>query len=129
MNLTGQPVYAKHRKRKPRDRQPTASLPETFAELQQLARQKGTDKQYRHWISHQPSCVSGRFSEWVDGVGRCEAAHVRRTWLGSGTGKKGDYCCIPLTRSEHAAQHQHGEHDKEWYEVQAAKYLRRWLAS
>jgi hypothetical protein len=45
-------------------------------ELLVLARLRGTDKQYRRWISHQPSCISGHFSGWVDGVGRCEAAHV-----------------------------------------------------
>lgn len=95
------------------------------------ARAKGTDKQYRRWISHQTSCVSGRFSEWVDGVGRCEAAHVRRAGR-SGTGFKAEYSCVPLTRTEHAAQHQHGESalaTKDWWDAQVVKYLRLWLAS
>lgn len=99
-------------------------------ELSTLARRKGTDKQFRRWVSFQPSCISNRYSEWVDGIGRCEAAHVRRTWMGSGTGKKGEFCCVPLTREEHQNQHQYGEDyyaPKEWWERQAMKYLRLWL--
>ena len=132
MNLTGQTVYVKGQKRKTRNRVSASPLPAAYAELLDLARKKGSDKQFRLWISHQPSCVSGLFSEWMDGVGRCEAAHVRRTWLGSGTGKKGDYSAVPLTRQEHADQHQHGESsvaDKEWFEAQAKKYLIAWLSS
>ena len=96
-----------------------------------LARKKGTDKQYRRWISHQPSCVSGMFSEWVDGIGRTEAAHVRRAGQ-SGTGYKAEYSCVPLTRQEHADQHQHGESyfgGKEFFDAQRLKYLIRWIAS
>lgn len=104
----------------------------SFNELHLLAREKGTDQAFRRWVSFQPSCISGQYSEWVDGFGRCEAAHVRRTWMGSGTGKKGDFCCVPLTRAEHNAQHQHGETHfapKEWWENQALKYLKLWLVS
>ena len=100
-------------------------------ELLERARARGTDKQYRYWISHQPSCISGQFSEWVDGVGRCEAAHVRRAGR-SGTGFKAEYSCVPLTRREHAAQHQHGETalaSKEWWDRMVVKYLEVWIAS
>ncbi len=100
-------------------------------DLLAAAQAKGTDKAYRRWISFQPSCISGRFSEWVDGVGRCEAAHVRRAGK-SGIGFKAEYSCVPLTRSEHAAQHQHGETalaSKDWWDDQVVKHLKRWIES
>ena len=101
------------------------------AELLAQARRKGTDKQFREWIQRQPSAISGRFSEYVDGEGRCLAAHVRRAAT-SGTGYKAPYSCIPLTRAEHDLQHQQGEsalRPKAWWDQQAEQYLRRWLAS
>ena len=131
MNLTGQPVYSKQKNRRSRVRTPKSIPTGSIVELHALARKKGTDKQFRHWISHQPSCISGRFSEWVDGTGRCEAAHVRRAGR-SGTGYKAEYSCVPLTRQEHARQHQHGESDlapKEWWDAQMLKYLRMWISS
>lgn len=68
----------------------------------------GTDQQFRHWIQRQPSAVSGNYSEWVDGEGRCIAAHVRRS-SDTGLNHKPPYSCIPLTDTEHREQHQHGE--------------------
>jgi hypothetical protein len=46
---------------------------------------KKLDAGYRSWIQKQQSCVSGEFGEWVEGEGRCLAAHVRRSGS-SGTG-------------------------------------------
>jgi hypothetical protein len=99
--------------------------------LLELAAACGSDKSYRRWVSFQPSCISGHFSEWVDGIGRCEAAHVRRAGR-SGTGYKAPYSCVPLTRQEHSDQHQHGETylaPKEWWDAQVVKYLRLWIDS
>lgn len=98
------------------------------AEKEHPAYKYGTDKQYRAWIQRQPSCISGRFSEWVGGEGRCEAAHVRRAGE-SGTGFKAPYSCVPLTRKEHAEQHQYGEFDKDFFDKQAKKYLYLWINS
>ena len=88
----------------------------------------GTDKDYREWIQKQPSAISGEFSEYVNGEGRCEAAHVRRAGE-AGTGYKPPYSCIPLTHEEHAQQHQHGESvlaPSEWWEKARAKYIVAW---
>lgn len=90
----------------------------------------GTDEDYRAWIQHQPSCVSGDFSEWVHGEGRCIAAHVRRVAEGAGTGHKPPYSCVPLTDAEHQRQHQLGEGafgGPEWFDKQRAEYLKRWV--
>ena len=67
-----------------------------------------SDADFRKWIQKQPSCLSGGFSEYVDGDGRCLAAHVRRAGK-SGTAYKEEYACIPLFRAEHDLQHQQGE--------------------
>ena len=68
----------------------------------------GTDAEYRAFIQRLPSAISGRFSEFVDGEGRCEAAHVRRS-KDSGTAFKAPFATIPLTNDEHNHQHQHAE--------------------
>lgn len=68
----------------------------------------GTEKQYDAWVRNQPSCASGKFSMYVDGVGRCVAHHVRRA-SNSGTGIKGAYITIPLTDAEHSELHDRGE--------------------
>ncbi len=99
------------------------------ANLLQKAKTKGTDEEFRAWVRLWPSCLSGAYSEVVDGVGKCEAAHVRRAGS-SGIAYKGEYCCIPLTHDEHAMQHQKGESvfcAPEWYDNQAAKYLTMWI--
>lgn len=86
---------------------------------------KKGDETYRKWIQRQPSCLSGTYSEYVNGEGRCVAAHVRRA-SGSGTGFKGDFACVPLTQEEHLLQHQHGEESlkpKGWWDAQVEKYL------
>jgi len=110
-----------------------------------MTRKKTDDEAYREWIRRQPSCISGRFSEWVDGEGRCIAAHVRRAAT-SGTAFKASFSCVPLTNAEHLVQHQKGEaacldeffggvgsytaeRAKEWFDEQTAKYRERWEAS
>lgn len=108
-----------------------------------LRRQKPTDDAFRAWIQRQPSCLSGRFSESVDGECRNLACHVRRAGS-SGTGYKGLFSCVPMTDEEHKLQHHYGElsclfsckpdlgigtfHEaKVWFDQQAAKYREEWF--
>ncbi|OWK42044.1 hypothetical protein [Fimbriiglobus ruber] len=103
-----------------------------LSDLLDRARAKGTDKQFREFIQRQPSCISGRFSEFLEtGEGRCVAAHIRRAGE-SGTGFKGEYACVPMTQSEHLLQHQHGESyfgGKEFFDAQRVRYLGMWVDS
>jgi len=103
----------------------------------------GTDAEYHAWVQRQPSCISGEFSEYVDGEGRCIAAHVRRAGQ-AGTGYKPSYQQIPLTNEEHRIQHQHGEAElllaskiltlehaalenvREWYDMQVFRHRHIW---
>lgn len=88
----------------------------------------GTDDAYRAWVQKQPSAFSGGFSEYVDGEGRCIAAHVRRAGE-SGTGYKAPYACVPITNDEHQRQHKEGESalgGKEWFDKMRAKYVAEW---
>lgn len=99
--------------------------------LLELARKKGSDKKFREWVQRQPSALSGQFSEWVNGEGRCIAAHYR-TAANSGTASKPKYSCIPLTNDEHLRQHQIGQfafQPREWWEREIEKHLRRWIES
>lgn len=88
----------------------------------------GTDKQYRQWIQTQPSAYSGDYSEWVNGDGRCIAAHVRRAGE-AGTAYKPPYACIPLTDKEHQLQHQQGESALLGFNWDKARseYLIKWV--
>lgn len=97
----------------------------------------GEDRAFAAWVRRQPSCVSGCFSEWVEGEGRCEFAHVRRA-LHSGTGFKPLFSGVPLTHAEHMLQHTHGEayllaaygiitdDAAAWFDARAADYWERW---
>ena len=89
----------------------------------------GTDKQYREWIQRQPSAYNGLFGEYVNGEGRCIAAHVRRAGE-SGTGYKAPYACVPLTDAEHQLQHREGESaftgGADWFDKQRAEYVQKW---
>jgi len=92
--------------------------------------QLGSDKQYRQWIQTQKSVFSGDYSEWIQGEGRCIAAHVRRAGE-AGTSFKPVYSCIPLTDSEHQLQHQQGESallGLDW-ENEKHQYLVKWAKS
>lgn len=108
------------------------------------------DARFRVWIQRLPSCISGQFSEYVNGEGRNPACHVRRAAT-SGTGFKAPFSCVPLTHKEHTTQHTRGElaclmthlkekdylewfygtEDKEraakhWFDCQAEGYRIRW---
>jgi hypothetical protein len=113
------------------------------------------DKEYRAWVQTLPSCLSGKFSEWLSDLGewRNPACHVRRAAT-FGTGFRDvPFTSIPLTHEEHAYQHQYGElaclakytHDpqlkctllnaspveaeriaKEWFDSQVIKYREMW---
>lgn len=88
----------------------------------------GTDDAYRAWVQKQPSAFSGQFSEYVNGEGRCIAAHVRRAGE-SGTGYKAPYACIPITNEEHQRQHKEGESalgGKDWFDKARAKHVAEW---
>lgn len=88
----------------------------------------GSDAEYVAWIQRQPSCISGEFSEYVNGEGRCVAAHVRRAGK-SGTAFKESYATVPLTQAEHNDQHQSGESEfggKEFFDKKLAEYKAEW---
>lgn len=68
----------------------------------------GTDEQYLAWVRTQVSAHSVK-QDWIDGVGCCEAAHVRRVNLGAGTAIKPKFAAIPLTHDEHKQQTDAGE--------------------
>lgn len=69
-----------------------------------------TDKEFREWIQRQPSCISGKYSEWLGDIGewRNPACHVRRAST-FGTGFKADYSCVAMTHTEHDIQTRNGE--------------------
>lgn len=84
------------------------------------------------WIQRQPSCISGRFSEYVNGEGRCIACHVERVSRGSGKGIKSKKSLVPMDFKEHVLQHSKGEtalRPKEWFENKADEYYAMWEAS
>lgn len=90
----------------------------------------GTDKQFIAYIRSLPSCVSGGYSEYLHGEGRCIAAHVRRAGS-SGVGLKGSFSCVPLTDAEHRLQHQKGEsalRPKFWWDEQVDLHRQEWAA-
>jgi len=102
------------------------------------------DQDYLDWLSFQPSCINGAFSEYDgQGRGRCVACHVRRS-ANAGTGYKPLFRAVPLTKAQHDYQHQFGEKalleqqfgnfhtialGKEWFDNQAAIHLQRWKES
>ena len=131
-NLTGLPVYPQGKK--PKARKVRFST--------HPAAKYGTDKEYLEWVSHQPSCISGDFYHYKDGVGRNIACHVRRVSKGAGVGIKPLYSAVPMTNDQHHISHQHGEHgllnrtnhevwDKQsaarWFNEQARLHLERWI--
>jgi len=98
--------------------------------LIEKARIKGTDTEYLDWLRCWPSCLSGAYSEVVNGEGKCEAAHVRRVASGAGVAIKPEYSAVPLTHDEHNLQHQKGESaftSPEWFEREANRYLAMWI--
>ena len=100
-----------------------------FCRAPAVWRAAGTDAEFREWVQRQPSWLSGSFSEYVEGDGRCVAAHVRRVADGAGTGIKPEYACVPLTDAEHQRQHALGESalapESEW-EKARIQYVEDW---
>jgi len=90
----------------------------------------GTDAEYLDWVKHQPSALSGDFSEWHDdGEAYSIPAHVRRVENGSGTAIKPPYSAIPLTNEEHQRTHLHGDSaigSETWWEQNRVKYVSDW---
>ena len=89
----------------------------------------GTDEEFLEWVRSQKSAKSGKFSMFVEGVGTCVAAHVRRVDLGSGTGIKPEFSAIPLTNDEHQLAHQKGDSaigDDDWWRRKRIKYVEKW---
>lgn len=132
-------------------KEPSFLLPKVRKRPRTKATQNRIDDQaFRKWIRTQPSCLSGNFSEHVNGEGRCIAAHVRRAGQ-SGTAYKAMFSCVPMTDEEHRFQHQHGEaacltrygraamlsladpgisashFAAGWFDEQAAKYRDEWF--
>ena len=90
---------------------------------------RAKDKKFREWVSRQPSCISGGYSEWVNGEGRNIACHIRRVSRGAGTGIKPLFSCVPMTNEEHMNTHRFGEeyyHWPEWFDKKADEYLAMW---
>lgn len=99
-------------------------------DLFEEARKKGTDAEYQTWVRRWPSCLSGAYTEYVNGEGMNVYAHVRRVSSGAGMAEKPPYSGIPLTDAEHQMQHQRGEGvfaPPEWYDAQARNYLYMWI--
>lgn len=91
---------------------------------------KGSEMDYIQWLHRWPSCISGAYSEWHNGQGFCEAAHIRNVSAGSGTATKPEFWAVPLTSAEHRLTHQKGDSvfcPPEWWNEQAGIYLCRWL--
>lgn len=84
MNLTGLPPYQKNPQRKLKSRR--------------------KDQQFLDWIATQPSAISGRFNDYINGVGVSIACHVR-TAGNAGIGYKPLYSAIPMTHDEHMNEH------------------------
>lgn len=113
-------------------------------ELRAQAAAIGTDDDYRKWIQKQPSCLSGKYSEYPEhlGEGRNPACHVRRA-VNSGTAFKPEFSCIPMTHEEHADQTNKGEayclgrhthvypwaveKAKDYFDQMLSKYLSMWI--
>lgn len=100
---------------------------------------KESDKKYLEWLSYQPSCLDGAFNQYIDGVGRNIACHVRRA-SNAGTGYKPPFSAVPMTDEQHKLQSFMGEYTvlkkygfdlnpreaKEWFDNQAKIHLEKW---
>lgn len=106
MNLTGLPPYQKSTiKRKKSKRQ---------------------DQAFLDWLTTIPCCVCGKFSEWLNGIGKSIACHVRRS-NNSGVAYKPLYSAVPMCHTCHTKQHQQGESSLGVDFVELSKqYLAAW---
>lgn len=122
-NITNRPVYQKRQKIR--------------ARLRQIDQD---DEAYLAWLRSQPSCISGRFSEYVDGVGKSVCAHVRRA-RDAGTAYKPKLSAVPATQEEHLLQSVKGEAAclehylggkwtvegaKSWFDEQVQEHVKQW---
>jgi hypothetical protein len=111
MNLTRRPIYQKGLK---------SSRRRTPEEIE--------DAEYLEWVRRQASCISGQYSEYVNGEGRCIAAH-HRTAANSGIAVKPLLSALPMTNDEHLYQHRHGARGiatKDGWNKLVAIYVARW---
>jgi len=125
---------------KPKKRKKTSK-----AEAAHFASRYGTDKEYLEWLSFQPSCIDGTFNQYVDGIGRNIACHVRRA-SNSGTSAKPVYSAVAMTDAQHKIQSTKGEawvlsdyrqdcsnytnlKAKKWFDIAASQSLERWIVS
>ena len=102
------------------------------AEREHWAFTYGTDAEYRLWLTFQPSCIDGDFSEWPNGEGRNVACHVRSVKAGAGVATKPPFSAVPMTDRQHKLTHQHGNcyfGPPEFWQREAKLHLMRWIAS
>lgn len=112
MNLTGEKVYEKGKQRR---RLKSDAVRE--------------DEEFLAWLRRQPSCLSGRYNEYVNGEGRCVAAHVSRIAQGKGIATKPLLSAVPLTQDEHLLQSIHGYeyyYPKQWWDDMVRHYVHQW---
>jgi hypothetical protein len=110
------------------------------SEREHPASEWGTDRQFLKWLTFQPSCLDGAFNQYIDGVGRNIACHVRRA-SNSGTGVKPPFSAVPMTDIQHRVQSVKGEAEvlnrfherqftpeeaKEWFDLQVIYQLAKW---
>ena len=87
------------------------------------------DKLFRAWIQKQRCAICQKFAEWINGDGRCHAAHYN-TAANAGKGTKALFSCVPLCAECHFRQHQKGIlalKPKEWWALTAQQYLNQWV--
>lgn len=111
MNLTGRPVFLKGIKKRRR-----------ASALEKL------DVQFLEWLRKQPCCICSDFREYVHGIGRSQAAHVRLGGRGA-VADKPLFSAVPLCNDDHGLQHQAGHEahgSKEVWLNLADAYLYRW---
>lgn len=103
---------------------------ERYHNLVKKAQQKGSEESYYSWLRRFPSCLTGVYSEFVHGAGRCEVAHVRHVSMGAGVSEKPPYWAVPLTHEEHSHTHKRGDSSimsAEKWDQKAARYLVNWI--
>jgi len=96
----------------------------------------GTDEYFLIYIKQQKSCLSGKYDEYVDGVGRCLLVYVRREDR-DGVSINPEFSAVPMTDGEYAILYTSGElsvlkengfnikseHEaKAWFYKQVGKY-------
>lgn len=96
--------------------------------LLERAKLKGSETDYFNWLKRCVSVIYPKYSEYVNGEGRCVVAHVRNN--NAGVGYKPPYCAVPMTQEQHANQHQYGYSfymNIKDFSLQANKHLEAWI--